>query len=105
MIFRASETPLLTLTFLGALILPVPLGLIGIIYKRGRYHDLMDVSYFVEDGSMRQFRLLIGRLPIVPRFPFFRERYEPILWHRRWSWLNYYDLSLINSAISTCLAW
>ncbi|MBW4551187.1 MAG: pentapeptide repeat-containing protein [Aphanocapsa sp. GSE-SYN-MK-11-07L] len=96
MIFRASETPLQTLAFLGVLIVPVPLGLTGIIYQQGRYHDLMDVSYFVEDGSMRQFRLLIGRLPIVPRFPFFRERYEPILWHRRWSWLNYYDLSLIN---------
>ncbi len=96
MIFRAAETPLQTLAFLAALILPVPLGLTGIMYQQGRYHDLMDVSYFVEDGSMRQFRLLIGRLPIVPRFPFFRERYEPILWHRRWSWLNYYDLSLIN---------
>jgi hypothetical protein len=96
MIFRASANPLLTLTFVGVLFFPVPLGIMGVIYKQGRYHDLMEVSYFVEDGSMRQFRLLIGRLPIVPRFPFFRERYEPILWYRRWGWLNYYDLSLIN---------
>lgn len=96
MIVRASASPLLTLAFVGGLILPVPLGIMGVIYKQGRYHDMMDISYFVEDGSMRQFRLLIGRLPIVPRFPFFRERYEPILWYRRWGWLNYYDLSLIN---------
>jgi hypothetical protein len=56
----------------------------------------MDVSYFVEEGTERQFRLLISRLPIMPRYPFFRERYEPILWYRRWTWLNYFDLSLIN---------
>lgn len=96
MIFRTAEAPWFTLAFLGGLILPVPLILSGVLYQRGRYHDLLEVSYFVEDGSMRQFRLLIGRLPIVPRFPFFRDRYEPILWNRRWSWLNYYDLSLIN---------
>jgi hypothetical protein len=96
MIFRSAETPWLTLAFLAALLVPIPAVLLGILYKRGRFHDLMDSSYFVEDGSMRQFRLLIGRLPNVPRFPFFRERYEPILWYRRWSWLNYYDLSLIN---------
>jgi DNA uptake protein ComE-like DNA-binding protein len=96
MIFRSADTPWLTLAFVAILLVPVPIVLLTILYKRGRYHDLMDSSYFVEDGSMRQFRLLIGRLPNVPRFPFFRERYEPILWYRRWSWLNYYDLSLIN---------
>jgi hypothetical protein len=96
MIFRSAETPWLTLAFLAALLIPVPVVLLVVLYRRGRFHDLMDSSYFVEDGSMRQFRLLIGRLPNVPRFPFFRERYEPILWYRRWSWLNYYDLSLIN---------
>jgi hypothetical protein len=96
MIFRSAETPWLTLAFVAALLIPVPVLLLVVLYRRGRFHDLMDSSYFVEDGSMRQFRLLIGRLPNVPRFPFFRERYEPILWYRRWSWLNYYDLSLIN---------
>ncbi|HEY9846878.1 MAG TPA: hypothetical protein V6D03_11860, partial [Candidatus Caenarcaniphilales bacterium] len=95
-VFRTTETPWLTLAFLGGLILPLPIAILWLIYQGGRYHDLMEVSYFVEDGSMRQLRLLIGRIPIMPRFPFFRERYEPILWNRRWSWLNYYDLSLNN---------
>ena len=46
--------------------------------------------------NFREFRLLIGRLPIMPRFPFFRDRFMPILWDRRWNWLNYYDFSLNN---------
>jgi hypothetical protein len=32
----------------------------------------------------------------MPRFTFFRDRYMPILWDRRWNWLNYYDFSLNN---------
>jgi hypothetical protein len=39
---------------------------------------------------------MFGRMPIIPRFPFFRDRYEPILWDKRWAWLNYYDFSLNN---------
>ena len=95
-IFRSSDQPWLTLTCLGGVILLVPMLLLGRLYKQGRYHDLMDVSYFVEDGSLRQLRLLIGRLPVMPRFEVFRDRYMPILWNRRWNWLNYYDFSLNN---------
>ncbi len=95
-IFRTSDQPWLTLACLGGVILPVPMLLLWRLYQAGRYHDLMDVSYFVEDGSLRQLRLLIGRLPVMPRFEIFRDRYMPILWNRHWNWLNYYDFSLNN---------
>ena len=95
-IFRSADRPWLTLACLGGVIIPVPMLLLWRLYQQGRYHDLMDVSYFVEDGSLRQLRLLIGRLPVVPRFEMFRDRYMPILWNRHWNWLNYYDFSLNN---------
>ena len=95
-IFLTSDRPYLTLFCIAIIILPVPILITSLIYLRGRYHKLLDISYFVEDGSLREFRLLIGRLPIMPRFPFFRDRYQPIVWSKRWSWLNYYDLSLNN---------
>ncbi|MBF2002642.1 MAG: pentapeptide repeat-containing protein [Synechococcales cyanobacterium M58_A2018_015] len=95
-LFQTGESPWQTLAWLEALVLPLPLLLLSLIYGRGRYHDLMDTSYFVEDGSMRQVRLLIGRLPTIPLNPIFRDRYTPILWDRRWGWLNYFDFSLNN---------
>lgn len=95
-IFQTAAQPWLTLACLGVILLPLPLFLVVRLYRQGRYHDLLDVTYFVEDGSMRQLRLLIVRLPIMPRFVFFRDRYLPILWERRWNWLNYYDFSLNN---------
>lgn len=95
-IFNSPENSWLTLGCLAIFLLPLPVLLVTIIYWRGRYHQLLNVSYFVEDGSMRQLRLTIGRLPIIPKFPLFRDRYYPILWDRRWSWLNYYDFSLNN---------
>jgi uncharacterized protein YjbI with pentapeptide repeats len=95
-IFRAGDRPWLTLVCLGGVILPMPMLLLWRLYRQGRYHNLMEVSYFVEDGSLRQLHLLIGRLPIMPRFEMFRDRYMPILWDRRWNWLNYYDFSLNN---------
>ncbi|MBW4515461.1 MAG: helix-hairpin-helix domain-containing protein [Timaviella obliquedivisa GSE-PSE-MK23-08B] len=95
-LFRTAEQPWLTLACLGGVIIPIPALLIGILYGQGRYHDLMDTSYFVEDSSMRQLRFLIGRLPNIPAFPYFRERYIPILWNKSWSWLNYLDFSLNN---------
>lgn len=95
-IFRTSTQPFLTLGCIAFIVLPIPLVLVARLYQKGRYHDLMNSSYFVEDGSMRQLRLLIGRLPVMPRFPLFRERYMPVLWSNRWNWLNYYDFSLNN---------
>ncbi|MFN6487159.1 MULTISPECIES: pentapeptide repeat-containing protein [unclassified Nostoc] len=95
-IFRNAEQPWLTLGCLLIIIVPVPMALLIRLYQQGRYHDLMDVSYFTEDGTFRQLRLLIGRLPVIPRNQTFRERYMPLLGDRRWNWLNYYDFSLNN---------
>ncbi|GAB4540290.1 MAG: hypothetical protein Tsb0014_31420 [Pleurocapsa sp.] len=95
-IFITTNRPWLTLGCIAIIVLPIPLILIISIYWQGRYHQLLDVSYFVENGDARQFRLMFGRMPIIPRFPFFRDRYEPILWDKRWAWLNYYDFSLNN---------
>ncbi|OUL34134.1 pentapeptide repeat-containing protein [Nostoc sp. 106C] len=95
-IFRSAEQPWFTLGCLLIIIVPVPIILLMRLYQQGRYHDLLDVSYFTEDGTLRQLRLLIGRLPVIPRNPTFRERYMPLLWTRRWNWLNYYDFSLNN---------
>lgn len=95
-IFRSSDQPWLTLTALAVIIVPIPLLLLLLLYKGGRYHPLMEISYFTEEGTLRQLRILIGRLPIIPRYPLFRERYLPILWNRRWNWLNYFDFSLNN---------
>jgi len=95
-IFRNAQQPWLTLGCLFIIVVPVPLALLIRLYQQGRYHNLMDVSYFTEDGTFRQLRLLIGRLPVIPRNQTFRERYMPLLCDRHWNWLNYYDFSLNN---------
>ncbi len=95
-IFRNTPQPLLTLACMAVIIVPLPSILLFRLYQQGRYHDLMETSYFTEDGTLRQLRLLIGRLPVIPRYELFRERYLPLLWNRRWNWLNYYDFSLNN---------
>ncbi|MGB3641913.1 MAG: pentapeptide repeat-containing protein [Rivularia sp. (in: cyanobacteria)] len=95
-IFRNTPQPLLTLACMAVIIIPLPGFLLFQLYQQGRYHDLMETSYFTEDGTLRQLRLLIGRLPVIPRYELFRERYLPLLWNRRWNWLNYYDFSLNN---------
>jgi len=95
-IIQATDQPLTTLAWWSIVVIPVPLILTGLLYRQGRYHALMEVSYFSEEGTLRQLRILIGRLPTIPRYPMFRERYLPILWNRRWNWLNYFDFSLNN---------
>jgi hypothetical protein len=93
---RCGDTAGWTMIAIALLTLPVPLGLILAIYRQGRFHDQLDSSYLVEDGSARQLRLLIARLPIIPSFPFYRDRYRPIRWDRRYTWLFYYDFSFNN---------
>lgn len=95
-IFITTDQPYLTLACLAIVLIPIPISLALHLYWQGRYHKLLNLTYFVQDGSLRQFRLLLGRLPIMPLFPFFRDRYQPILWSKRWNWLNYYDFSLNN---------
>jgi uncharacterized membrane protein SirB2 len=95
-IFNSAEYPLITLLCLSLILIPIPLSLVTLMYERGRYHDLMETSYFLLDGGFRQLQLLIVRLPIIPEFHFFRDRFTPLVWERRWNWLNYYDFSLNN---------
>ena len=93
---RLGDAPVLTGLAIVLIVVPIPGGLIVALYRQGRFHDQLDTSYLVEDGSARQLRLLIARLPIIPKFPFYRERFYPIDWQRRRNWLNYYDFSLNN---------
>ena len=95
-ILLTTDRPWLTLIAVVVFLIPLPLTLIWLIYQRGRYHQLLNTTYFVQNGQYREFRLLLGRLPVIPSFPFFRDRYAPILWDKRWNWLNYYDFSLNN---------
>lgn len=95
-VFTSTQHPWSTLWGLGLIILPLSGGLIFKLYSQGRYHDLLQISYFTQEGTLRQLRLLIVRLPIIPEFPFFRDRYMPLVWERRWNWLNYYDFSCNN---------
>lgn len=95
-IFTSTSTPGLTLIGLGLILLPLSVFLIGRLYYQGRYHDLLKISYLTQDESMRQLRLLIVRLPVIPAFPLFRDRYSYLNWERHWNWLNYYDFSCNN---------
>jgi Helix-hairpin-helix motif/Pentapeptide repeats (9 copies) len=95
-VLKTADHPGLTLSCWTIVTVPVPLFLLIALYRQGRYHPLLETSYFMEEGTLRQLRILIGRLPTIPRFPMFRERYLPILWERRWNWLNYFDFSFNN---------
>lgn len=96
LLLGTAEQPGLTLACLMGVLGPVPIVLLGLLLQQVWRSDGPLSSYLVEDGSFRQVRILIGRLPTVPRYPLFRDRYMPILWERRWGWLNYYDFSLLN---------
>ena len=95
-VFTSTPTPGLTFIGLGFILLPLSVFLIGRLYYQGRYHNLLKISYLTQDGSMRQLRLLIVRLPVIPEFPLFRDRYTYLNWERHWNWLNYYDFSCNN---------
>lgn len=95
-VFQTADRPLLTLSCWAIVTLPIPLFLLIALYRQGRYHPQLETSYFMEEGTLKQLRIQIGRLPTIPRYPLFRERYLPILWDRRWNWLNYFDFSFNN---------
>ncbi len=95
-IVRNGDRPALTLLCLAFVILPIPLGLMGLLYRQGRFHPELGSSYFVEEGTLRQLRILVGRLPIIPRFQLFKDRYIPLPWDKAWNWLNYFDFSFNN---------
>lgn len=95
-IFENADRPWSTLAWTALTLIPIPGAIVLQLYRVGRYHQNLNLSYFVEEGTLRQLRLLVGRLPIVPLYPTFRERYLPIPWHRHWNWLNYFDFSFNN---------
>ena len=95
-IFQNADRPWSTLAWTALTLIPIPGAIVLQLYRVGRYHQSLNLSYFVEEGTLRQLRLLIGRLPIVPLYPAFRERYLPIPWDRHWNWLNYFDFSFNN---------
>lgn len=92
----SSDYPLRTLVAVSAVVLPVPVAILLRLYQQGLQHDLMDRSYFVKNGELRQLQVLIARMPVIPQYPFYRDRYLPLLIERRWNWLNYFDFSLNN---------
>ncbi|NJM98391.1 MAG: pentapeptide repeat-containing protein [Phormidesmis sp. RL_2_1] len=95
-LWQHSDRPLQTLAAVGVVVLPLPIGLMARIYQQGRYHDLMEHSYFVKNGALRQLQVLIARLPVIPQYPFYRDRYLPLPTDRKWNWLSYFDFSFNN---------
>jgi hypothetical protein len=95
-IFENADRPWMTLAWTALALIPIPGTIVLQLYRIGRFHPNLNLSYFVEEGTLRQLRILIGRLPIVPRYATFRERYLPIVWEHQWNWLNYFDFSFNN---------
>ena len=92
---QSSRYPGRTLIAVMLVVLPVPVGLVAKLYQQGHDCDLTD-SYFVENGALRRLQVLIARLPVIPKYPFYRDRYLPLLTGKRWNWLNYFDFSVNN---------
>ena len=92
---QSSRYPGRTLVAVMLVVLPVPVGLLARLYQQGHDSDLTD-SYFVENGALRRLQVLIARLPVIPKYPFYRDRYLPLLTSKRWNWLNYFDFSVNN---------
>ena len=65
-IFENADRPWSTLAWTALTLIPVPGAIVFQLYRVGRHHQNLNLSYFVEEGTLRQLRLLIGRLPIVP---------------------------------------
>jgi len=95
-VWRTSPYPIATIACVLLLVVPLPALLLWQLYRHPPTIQIPDCSYFVEDGRTRELRLTIVRLPTMARFGFFHDLYMPVLVSRRWSWLNYYDLSLNN---------
>jgi Helix-hairpin-helix motif len=95
-IFQNADHPWTTIVWSAVGLVPIPGAIVALIYQRGRFHPKLDASYFVEEGTLRQLRILIGRLPVIPRYPLFRDRYIELPWEKRWNWLNYFDFSFNN---------
>ncbi|MEL6136790.1 MAG: pentapeptide repeat-containing protein [Cyanobacteria bacterium J06628_6] len=93
LIYQGSPTPGATLACLTLLVVPI---LAVTSYRLGPQRP-GDPSYFTQDGSARQLRFLIARLPVMPEYYFFRDRYVRLVRSRRWNWLNYFDFSVNNS--------
>ncbi|MEM7593189.1 MAG: pentapeptide repeat-containing protein, partial [Cyanobacteria bacterium P01_A01_bin.83] len=54
-IFITSNKPWLTLITIAVVLIPIPSLITSQIYQQGRYHQLLDQSYLVENGAFREF--------------------------------------------------
>ena len=53
-IFIATEEFWLTMSAIAIFLLPIPIIITSLIYQRGRYHKLLDRSYFVENAEFQR---------------------------------------------------
>ncbi|MEO0541522.1 MAG: pentapeptide repeat-containing protein [Cyanobacteria bacterium P01_A01_bin.105] len=93
LIYRSGPTPGATILVLTLLVVP---AVVLASHQLGQQRP-DEPSYFNQDGSERQLRLLIARLPVMPNYYFYRNRYTGLVRSRHWNWLNYFDFSVNNS--------